>query len=229
MGGIVRTALIVPALDEAEVIGGLVARVPRDVVDEVIVVDNGSSDTTAREAAQAGARVVGEPRRGYGSACWAGVCALAAGTEIVAFMDGDGSQRPEEIAWVLGPIVNEQADFVLGARVFAGQHPPHATLGTRLVAAFVAWRFGIRLHDVGPLRAIRVSLLGRLGMRDRAFGWPVEMVVKAAAQRARILEVPVTHQPRLGGRSKVAGTLGGSVRAGWAFMTVALRATREVS
>jgi len=98
-----------------------------------------------------------------------------------------------------------------------------------LVASFVAWRFGVCVHDIGPLRAIRVSLLRALGMRDRAFGWPVEMVVKAAAHRVRILEVPVTHQPRLGGRSKVAGTLGGSIRAGWAFMTVALRAAREVS
>ncbi len=225
----VRATLIIPALDEAEVIGALVARVPRDIVDEVIVVDNGSSDATAREAAQAGARVVSEPRRGYGSACWAGVCALGADTEVAVFLDGDGSQRPEEIPRVLGPIADGRADFVLGARVFAGHHPWHATLGTRLVAAFVTWRFGIRLRDIGPLRAIRVSLLRGLGMRDRAFGWPVEMVVKAAAHRARVAEISVTHRPRLGGRSKVAGTFGGSVRAGWAFMTVALRAAREVS
>lgn len=224
-----RVALIIPALDEAEVIGGLVGRVPRASVQEVIVVDNGSTDGTASEAARAGARVVSEPRRGYGSACRAGVAALGEATAAVVFLDGDGSQQPEEIPRVLAPILGGQADLVLGARQFAGHHPLHATLGTRLVAAFVAWRFGVRLSDLGPLRAIKVDMLRRLGMRDRGFGWPVEMVVKAAALRARIVEVPVTHGPRLGGRSKVAGTFRGSVRAGWAFLSVALRAAREVS
>jgi len=222
-------ALIIPALDEAEVIGGLVRRVPRDLVAEVIVVDNGSTDATASEAAGAGARVVSEPRRGYGAACWAGVAALGKATEVAVFLDGDGSQRPEEIGRVLAPILSGSADLVLGARQFAGHHPVHATWGTRLVAAFVAWRFGVGLSDLGPLRAIRVDLLRRLGMRDRRFGWPVEMVVKAAALRARIAEVPVSHLPRLGGRSKVAGTFGGSLRAGWAFLSVAWRAARDVS
>jgi glycosyltransferase involved in cell wall biosynthesis len=173
--------------------------------------------------------VVSEPRRGYGSACWAGVSALGAEAEVAVFLDGDGSQRPEEIERVLAPLRDGRADLALGARQFAGHHPWHATLGTRLVAGLVARRFGVRLRDLGPLRAIRVDLLRRLGMRDRGFGWPVEMVVKAAALRARIIEVPVSHGPRLGGRSKVAGTLGGSLRAGWAFLTVALRAAREVS
>jgi glycosyltransferase involved in cell wall biosynthesis len=224
-----RTALIIPALDEAEVIGALVRRAPRSCVAEIIVVDNGSTDATAREAARAGARVVSEPRRGYGSACWAGVMALGDDTDVAVFLDGDGSQHPEEIPLVLAPLEEGCADLVLGARRFDGHHPVHAALGTRLVAAFVARRFHARLSDLGPLRAIRVDLLRRLAMRDRGFGWPVEMVVKAAALRARIVEVPVTHAPRLGGRSKVAGTLLGSLRAGWAFMSVALRATRDVS
>ncbi len=224
-----RAALIIPALDEAEVIGGLVRRVPRSCISEIIVVDNGSADATASEAARAGARVVSEPRRGYRSACWAGVTALGGETDVAVFLDGDGSQLPEEISRVLAPLEKGCADFVLGARRFDGHHPLHALLGTRLVAAFVAWRFRVRLSDIGPLRAIHVDVLRRLGMRDRGFGWPVEMVVKAAALRARIVEVPVTHAPRLGGRSKVAGTLTGSVRAGWAFMTVAIRSAREVS
>jgi glycosyltransferase involved in cell wall biosynthesis len=224
-----RSVLIIPALDEAEVIGTLVRRVPRTSVAEIIVVDNGSTDATAREAARAGARVVSEPRRGYGSACWAGVAALGDDTDVAVFLDGDGSQHPEEIPLVLAPLEEGRADLVLGARRFDGQHPLHAALGTRLVAAFVAWRFHARLSDLGPMRAIRVDLLRRLGLRDRGFGWPVEMVVKAAALRARIVEVPVMHGPRLGGRSKVAGTLLGSLRAGWAFMSVALRASRDVS
>ena len=118
-----RVALIIPALDEAEVIGGLVRRVPRGSVAEVIVVDNGSTDATASEAAGAGARVVSEPRRGYGSACWAGVAALKDTTEVAVFLDGDGSQHPEEIPLVLAPLEAGRADLVLGARQFAGHHP----------------------------------------------------------------------------------------------------------
>jgi glycosyltransferase involved in cell wall biosynthesis len=228
-GSPARSCLVIPALNEAAVIGDVVRRVPTDVVAEVIVVDNGSTDDTGAVASRAGARVVVEPRRGYGAACWAGVEALTSDTTIVAFLDGDGSQRPEELPRVLAPVLEGQADLVLGLRRMTGTHPIHASVGTRLVAALVAWRFGVRLRDLGPFRAIRVDLLRRLGMRDRAFGWPVEMVVKAAALGARIVEVDVTHAARQGGRSKVSGTLRGSVRAGYAFLTTAVRAVREVS
>ena len=224
-----RTTLVIPALDEAPVIATLVARVPRDLVGEVIVVDNGSTDGTGAVAARAGARVVSEPRRGYGAACAAGVRALGADADIAVFLDGDGSQRPEELGRVLAPVLDGRADLVLGARQFAGRHPFHASVGTRLVAGFVSWRYGRRITDIGPFRAIRVELLRRLAMRDRAFGWPAEMVVKAAALGARIVEVPVSHEPRLGGRSKVSGTLVGSVRAGYGFVRAALRAASEVS
>lgn len=223
-----RATLIIPALNEAEVIGDVIARVPRDLIAEILVVDNGSSDGTASVAAAAGARVVDEPRRGYGAACWAGVCALPADAEAVVFLDGDGSQEPEEIARVLAPLRSDAADFVLGARRFAGGHPLHASLGTRLVAGFVSWRYGVQVSDIGPLRAIRADLLRRLRMRDRAFGWPVEMVVKVAALGGRIAEVPVSHQPRQAGRSKVSGTIVGSLRAGYGFLAAALRAAREV-
>ena len=222
-------ALVIPALDEATVIGDVVRRVPPGVVSEVIVVDNGSGDGTASVAARAGARVVSEPQRGYGAACWAGVAALAPGTAIVAFLDGDGSQDPAELPRVLAPIMAGSADLVLGARRLAGRHPMHASLGTRLVAAFVSWRFGVRLRDLGPFRAIRVPLLRSLGMRDRTFGWPVEMVVKAAAVGARIVEIDVSHLRRLGGRSKVSGTLTGSLKAGYAFLSTAMRAAREIT
>lgn len=224
-----EVALVIPALDEAAVIADVVARVPRAVVSEVVVVDNGSTDATAAVAARAGARVVSEPRRGYGAACWAGVTALAPDVTVVAFLDGDGSQDPSDLPGVLAPIAAGEADLVLGARRLAGRHPAHASLGTRLVATFVSWRFGVRLRDLGPFRAVRVALLSRLGMRDRGFGWPVEMVVKAAAVGARIAEVEVSHAARRGGRSKVSGTVTGSLKAGYAFLTTAVRAAREVS
>ncbi len=223
-----RTTLIIPALNEAEVLGTVLARVPANILDEVLVVDNGSTDGTADVAARAGARVIREPRRGYGSACGAGVNALDPTTEIAVFCDGDGSQHPEELPRVLAPILAGQADLVLGVRQLSGQHPAHAALGTRLVAAFISWRYGPRITDIGPFRAIRVELLHQLGMRDRAFGWPVEMVVKAAALGARIVEVPVSHAARLRGSSKVSGTLIGSLRAGYGFLRAMLRAAGEV-
>jgi glycosyltransferase involved in cell wall biosynthesis len=224
-----KAVLIMPALNEAAVVGDLVRRTPRDVIAEVIVVDNGSTDATAAVARDAGARVVSEPRRGYGAACFAGLTALAADADVAVFLDADGSQRPEEIPLVLDPVVTGRADLVLGARKLVGRHPVHAAAGTRLVARLVAWQWRVPITDFGPLRAIRVDLLRRLDMQDRAFGWPVEMVVKAAALGGRIVEVPVSHAPRLAGRSKVSGTLIGTIRAGYAFLSTALRAGRRDS
>ena len=220
------TTLIIPALNEAGAIGDLVRRVPAGIVREVVVVDNGSTDATAAVAAAAGARVVHEPHRGYGAACWAGVKAVSADTDVVAFLDGDGSQSPEELSKILEPIAAGRADFVLGARRRAGGHPAHAMLGTQLIARLIAWRHGAHVTDIPPFRAIRLTLLRELDMRDRAFGWPVEMVAKAAARGARIVEVAVSHRPRAAGRSKVSGTVVGSLRAGYAFFVVALRTTK---
>ena len=157
----VKATLIIPALNEANAIGCLLRRVPRELVDEVIVVDYGSTDATSSIAASAGARVINEPRRGYGAACWAGVTALRPDTDIAVFLDGAGSQHPEELPQVLAPLVADRADLVLGARQFGGDHPLHAALGTRLVAAFVAWRYRVTLSDIGLYRAIRVPLLKR--------------------------------------------------------------------
>jgi glycosyltransferase involved in cell wall biosynthesis len=223
-----KVSLIIPALNEAAVIGEVVAAVPPGLVAEVIVVDNDSTDGTGAVAGRAGARVVHEPRRGYGAACAAGVRALAADAEVAAFLDGDGSQDPRELPRVLSPLAATAADLVLGARRLGAHHPLHASLGSALVARLVALRYRIRLTDIGPFRAIRVGLLHRLGMRDLAFGWPVEMVVRAAALGARIVEVEVSQGPRRGGRSKVSGTLTGSVRAGYGFLAAALRAARDV-
>jgi glycosyltransferase involved in cell wall biosynthesis len=223
-----KTVLIIPALNEAAAIGELVRRVPRHVVDEVIVVDNGSTDATASIAREAGARVVSEPRRGYGAACFAGVTAIPPDAGVAVFIDADGSQHPEEIPQVVAPILAGRADLVLGARLLEGRHPVHAAAGTRLVARFVAWRWRVPITDFGPLRAIRTDLLSRLRMRDRASGWPVEMVVKAAALGARVVEVPVSHSPRIAGRSKVSGTFRGTLRAGYGFLSAVLRAARDV-
>ena len=222
-----KAVLIVPALNEAAVVGDLVRRTPRDIIAEVIVVDNGSTDATATVARDAGARVVSEPRRGYGAACFAGLTALPPDAGVAVFLDADGSQRPEEIPLVLDPVLTGRADLVLGARQLVGRHPMHAAAGTRFVARFVAWRWRVPITDFGPLRAVRVDLLRRLDMQDRGFGWPVEMVVKAAVLGARILEVPVSHTARLAGRSKVSGTVHGTVRAGYAFLSTALRAARH--
>jgi glycosyltransferase involved in cell wall biosynthesis len=224
-----KTVLIMPALNEVAVVGELVRRVPRDVVAEVIVVDNASTDATAVVAREAGARVVSEPRRGYGAACFAGVTAIPPDADVAVFIDADGSQRPEEIPQVIAPILAGRADLVLGARVLDEHHPLHAAAGTRLIARFVAWRWRVPITDFGPLRAIRVDLLPRLRMRDRASGWPVEMVIKAAALGVRIVEVPVSHMPRIAGRSKVSGTIRGTVRAGYGFLSAVLRAARDVS
>jgi glycosyltransferase involved in cell wall biosynthesis len=227
-GGRPGVALVIPALDEAAAIGAVVSAVPRGCVDDLVVVDNGSTDGTAGLARAAGARVVGEPRRGYGAACWAGVQALGPEVAIVAFLDGDGSQDPAELPRLLAPLLDGRADLALGVRRYTapGDHPWHAIAGTLAVAAVVRWRFGLALRDIGPFRAIRRDALRGLALRDRGYGWPVEMVVKAARQGLRIVQVDVTQRPRLGGRSKVAGTVSGSVRAGWRFLQVALREGR---
>lgn len=221
-------ALIIPALDEEAAIPAVLRAVPPGLVDDLVVVDNGSTDRTAAVARAAGARVVAESRRGYGAACWAGVEALDPGITLVAFLDGDGSQDPAELPRLLSPLRARSADLVLGARTFerGSGHPWHAILGTRAAALVLRWRFGVRLRDLGPFRAIRRDALLALGLRDRGSGWPVEMVARAARQGLRIVEVGVTQRPRVAGRSKVAGSVGGSLRAGWRFMRVALRAGR---
>jgi glycosyltransferase involved in cell wall biosynthesis len=221
-------ALIIPALDEEAAIRDVLRAVPRDLVDDLVVVDNGSTDRTAAVARAAGARVVAEPRRGYGAACWAGVEALAPEITEVAFLDGDGSQDPAELPRLLAPLRAGSADLVLGVRTFSrgSGHPWHAIAGTRAVALVLRWRFGVRLRDLGPFRAIRRDALLALELRDRGSGWPVEMVARAARRGLRIVEVGVTQRPRAAGRSKVAGSLGGSLRAGWRFVRVALREGR---
>jgi hypothetical protein len=160
--------------------------------------------------------VVGEPRRGYGQACLAGVGA-AADADVLVFLDGDGSDHPEQLADLLRPILRGEADLVIGSRTLGrrgpGAQPRHAVLGTRLCVSLMNRLIGTAATDLGPFRAITAPGLRRLAMRDRDFGWTVEMQVKARRQGLRVCEVPVDYRPRIG-RSKVSGTLGGSLRAG---------------
>jgi glycosyltransferase involved in cell wall biosynthesis len=210
-----RLTVVIPALDEEEAIGLVVAEVP-PIVAEVIVVDNGSRDRTAEAARAAGARVVHEPRRGYGSACLAGIAA-ASRPDVLVFLDGDRSDYPAQLPEVVAPILEGRADLVIGSRRRGrrerGAHPWHSVLGTRLCVAAMNLVAGTRATDLGPFRAITAEALPRLGMRDRDYGWTVEMQIKAARAGLRVVEVPVDYRPRIG-RSKVSGTLSGSLGAG---------------
>jgi glycosyltransferase involved in cell wall biosynthesis len=208
-------AVIIPAVDEEAAIGRVVADLPK-LVSRVIVVDNGSRDRTAAVARASGAEVVHEPRRGYGQACLAGLAA-AHGADILAFLDGDYSDYPGQLVDVIAPILAGEADLVIGSRHLGrreeGAHPLHAILGTRLCVALMNVLFGTRATDLGPFRAITAPALARLEMRDRNFGWTVEMQVKAALIGLRVAEVAVDYRPRIG-QSKVSGTLSGTLRAG---------------
>jgi glycosyltransferase involved in cell wall biosynthesis len=218
-------SLIIPALNEADCIGHVLAEIPVGLVDQIIVVDNGSTDDTAGVAQQAGALVIREPQRGYGAACAAGV-AQATG-ELIAFMDGDGSFVPAELARLIQPLIADQADLVLGTRMHdqmvQAAMPAHQAFGNRLVARLLWHLYGLKLTDLGPFRVIRRDLLLQLGMRERTYGWPVEMMIKTARARARISELPVQYRPRLAGQSKVGGSVRGTLLAGYRILHVTLR------
>jgi glycosyltransferase involved in cell wall biosynthesis len=221
-------AVIIPALNEAGNIHSLVTEVLATAPVKVIVVDNGSTDATAQEARAAGAQLVHEPRRGYGYACAAGVVAAAAGNaDILVFLDGDYSSLPEELPAVLAPILAGEADLVLGSRyrghIAPGAMPPHQRFGNWMVARLMNWLYRLPITDLGPYRAIRYPLLKRLDMREMTYGWPTEMMVKAARQGARIMEVPVSFHQRRMGRSKVSGTVRGTILATWYILGVTLR------
>lgn len=203
--------VILPALDEAEALPGVLAAMPAGF--EPLVVDNGSVDGTAEVAARCGARVLLEPRRGFGSACYAGLA--AARSDVVCFMDCDGSLDPRELPVVAGPVTSGAIDLCLGARVAwgAGAWPWHARAANRVLAFEVRRRCGVAVTDIGPMRAAHRDALLALGLRDRGFGWPLEMVLRAAAAGWEIGEVPVRYGPRTGGRSKVSGSARGTYRA----------------
>ncbi len=226
-----KVALIIPALNEEASIGPVLDEIPSGRFCSVIVADNGSTDHTRREAAARGAQVTEEPRRGYGSACLSAMRALPEDAEVVVFMDGDGSDDPADLERLLRPIRDGQADFVVGSRVLAGSAPnalrSHQRFGNWLATRLLWLLLGHRYTDLGPFRAIRTHCLRQLRMRDRGHGWTVEMQIRALRAGLRIAEVPVTHRPRLAGRSKVSGSVSGSLLAGCKILwTVARGAAR---
>ena len=216
----VRVSVVIPTYNEAASIGLVLADIPAADVTEVVVVDSDSTDRTPEIAARAGARVVREPRRGYGRACLTGLAHVAS-PDVVVFLDGDYSDRPAEMPRLLAPLRAGVADLVVGSRLAGtrrpGAMPWHAVAGNRLAAAMIRVLCGVALTDLGPFRAARQDLLQSLDLREATYGWPVEMIVKAARRGARIVEVPVSYHPRLG-RSKISGTVRGTLGAAWGIL-----------
>lgn len=218
-------SVIIPTHNEAQAIGRVLVDLPYALISEVIVVDSNSSDGTPEIAVKMGARVVQEPRRGYGRACLTGLDA-ADGPDIIVFLDGDYSDRPSELAIVLAPITEGRADITLGSRLreqrIPGALPWHQVLGNRLAATLIRLLYGLRITDLGPFRAGRADVLRALQLKETTYGWAVEMILKGALAGFRIVEVPVSYYPRIG-KSKISGTLKGTVGAAWFILSLIVR------
>ena len=215
-----RISVIIPVFNEQDAIEKVIGDIPSHLLTEIIVVDNGSTDQTAKLAAAMGARIVRENRRGYGSACLAGIAATN-NPDIVVFLDGDYSDHPNEMPDLIAPILENRADLVIGSRVLGNSEPGalmiQARFGNRLATSLIKILFEVSYTDLGPFRAIRYRALRDLNMRDKTFGWTVEMQVKAAKQALKIQEMPVSYRKRIG-VSKITGTLKGTLKAGWKIL-----------
>jgi len=210
--------IIIPVLNEEDALPLVLKSIPEQYRNKIIVVDNGSADASAEKASEHGAMLAFEPRRGYGHACLAGMSILPEDCDTVVFLDGDYSDYPEEIVYLLEPIAKNSADLVVGSRMSGkrrkGALPLHSILGNRLASLLARLMYGTQITDIGPFRAIRRSVLEDLEMQQKTFGWTVEMIAKAANNGCRIVEVPVSYRRRVG-KSKITGTLKGSVLAAY--------------
>ena len=220
-----RVSIIIPTHNEAQAIQRVLADIPSDLTTEVIVVDSNSTDGTPEIAANMGARVVPEPRRGYGRACLTGLAA-ANSPDVVVFLDGDYSDRPSELPILLAPIAEGRADIALGSRLqrrrSAEALPWHQAFGNRLAARLIRLLYGLEISDLGPFRAGRADVLRALALEETTYGWAVEMILKGALAGFSVVEVPVSYYPRIG-KSKISGTVKGTVGAAWFIFSLMVR------
>jgi len=225
----VKISIIIPVLNEAESIGQVLAAIPKESGAEIVVVDGGSNDGSLEIAESAGAVVVLERRRGYGRACASGVDVSQG--EILVFMDGDGADDPARLPDLVAPLQTSTADLVLGSRlaglIQAGAMPWHQKMGNWLAAQYINHLYRQSLTDLSPYRALRRADLLKLNMEEMRYGWPVEMIVKAARLGWRVIEIPVEYRPRIGGKSKISGTLRGSLLAAYAILRTIERYNRK--
>ena len=218
-----RVSVIIPTHNEAQAIGRVLADLPAHLVTQIIVVDSNSSDGTPDLARRMGARVIEEPRRGYGRACLTGL-ASAERPDVVVFLDGDYSDRPAELPVLLAPIVEGRADITIGARLRRQNAalPWHQSFGNRLAAGLIRILYGVKITDLGPFRAARADALHALALEEATYGWAVEVILKGALAGYRIVEVPVSYYPRIG-KSKISGTVKGTVGAAWFILSRIVR------
>ena len=222
--GSLRISVIIPTHNEAEAIGRVLADIPPDLVTEVIVVDSNSTDGTPDVARNLGARVISEPRRGYGRACLTGISS-ASSPDVLVFLDGDYSDRPAELPILLTPILENRADITLGSRLDKRNTdalPWHQAFGNRLAAGMIRGLYGVKITDLGPFRAARADVIRALNLEEATYGWAVEMILKGARAGFRIVEVPVSYHPRIG-KSKISGTLKGTLGAAWFILSRIVR------